>query len=331
MIYGPDPNLGESGQSYPVPSSQSAYNTEADLGTDIMSQSYILTYFSENLLNGAWQEIHKAIWEDAKALYIGSQLERCPNTGRVHWQAFIKFHRQSKQRGTYFKKFANGIHFEKCSIERAGAISYGTKDETRIEGPLEDGIKPLPAKEKVDFDAIKGHIIDNHKEGVPFGFVLRFNLERRWEAIRAFYTPDERLPMPTFIPNPWGLVLCSKTSAKRRHFWLFSEKPNVGKTYWFAKPLVRKYKCKLFTGNTDYWNVDLSDECLIHDEFNSQRFKYDTLDAMCDGTYHYRRCGVANLVLNDPLIIVLSNRSIIDLYPIKSEFVYARFKEIKLD
>lgn len=293
-----------------------------------MSQSYILTLFCENI-DTIWQSIHEALWETGKVLYIGSQLERCPNTQRLHWQAFIKFNRSDKQRGTYFKKFHQAIHFETCKKERAQAIGYGTKVDTRVDGPRENGVKPLPDT-KSDLNTLKEYILTDDKEGIEFKHVLRFQLERRWDGLKAFYEKDTRASLPVWLPNPWGKLLNSSLQAKKRHFWIFSRQPNLGKTFYFAKPLVKNYKCVLINGDFTYWNVKASDECLVLDEYNSAKLKYDTLNSMCDGTFTYRRIYNSGLQLIDPLILVLSNQSISDLYPHMNFLLYERFIEIEL-
>ena len=292
------------------------------------SQSYILTLFEDHLENGAWQAFHDAIFQDGKVAYIGSQLERCPNSGRVHWQAFVHFHRQSKQRGTYFKKFSPKIHFEKCGHVRAAAINYGIKEETRLEGPKEDGKKPEPrSKNGPDWDLIKSAILNDTKEDIPFELVLRYHLEQRWDGLRSFYAKDNRASLPMFLGNPWSLILPSKIVGKRRHYWIYSRQPNVGKTTKFAKPLSEGFRARLLVGDTTYLGVESGDECLIFDEYNSQIFKYPTLNAMCDGTYTYRRFYRKPIGLKDPLIIILSNQSIRDLYPIRYDLIEARFIE----
>lgn len=294
------------------------------------SQSYILTLFTDNLLNGGWIRYHDEIYEDGKTLYIGSQLETCPDTGRPHWQAFVKFNASQKQRGTYFKKFHNSIHFEKCSKERSAAINYGTKAETRLEGPKESGTKPAAIVKGTDWVSLKDAITSNRKEGVDFGLVIRFNLERRWHALREFYQQETRLDLPTFLPNPWGLVLPSSRNSKKRHYWIWSQQPDKGKTFHFAKPLEDKYRLSIVTGDVTYYNILSTDQCVIFDEYNSQLFKYSSLNSMCDGTFNFRKCGTSSLRLKNPLIIILSNQSINSLYPIRGDLLHARFNEYEL-
>lgn len=141
---------------------------------------------------------------------------------------------------------------------------------------------------------------------------------------------DKRTSLPPWLPNPWGKIISSKISNKRRHYWIFSRQPDKGKTFLFAQPLAREYRCLLVSGDYTYWNISGQEEAIILDEYNAAKLKYHELNAMCDGTYGYRVFQAGIQTLNMPLIIVLSNQSILDLYPFMNTLLYARFKEIEL-
>lgn len=300
-----------------------------------MSQSYILTFFSprNDLINDGWRNLHQALWNSSKFLYIGSQLEVCPTSNRPHWQAFVKFKRDSKQRKTWFAAtypLLHGIHAEVCSVERAEAINYGIKESTRVEGPMETGEKPLPKTSSKKFEEAKEAILANKREEVPFQMVLQFRLEQRWDGLRRFYAVDDRKNLPLVLPNPWGKLILSARKSKQRHYWIYSRQPNLGKTYLFAKPLAKEYKVSLENGDFTYFNVEDSTQCVIFDEYNTPALKWSTLNAMCDGTFAWRRMYMPKLKLVDPLIIVLSNQSILDLYPHAGVYLVARFIELEL-
>lgn len=292
------------------------------------SQSYILTYFNENIQT-QWKGIHDAMWDSGKIQYIGSQLEICPKSKKLHWQAFVRFHKQTKQRYSWFKQFAHGIHCEKCAKERAEAINYGIKEDTRVEGPKENGVKPEAVK-KFDAEECKELIMQGKVKDIPFSYILRYNLETRINGIKEFYELDERAELPTFLPNPWGLLIPSRKQCKRRHYWIFSRNPNKGKTYHFALPTSKSYQAEIICGDTTYWNVTLRTQCLLFDEFNTAKYKWDTLNSMCDGTFIFRRMRQCSINLNQPLIIILSNQSISELYPHMNVFLYERFNEKEL-
>lgn len=298
-----------------------------------MSQSYILTFFAPDnlLINGGWQAYHLALWGKGMFLYIGSQLERSPSTNRLHWQAFVKFKRENKQKKTWFHNNGLlGVHAEVCSVERAEAINYGIKADTRVEGPLESGEKPVPKSASKKFEECKEAILENRKQDVPFQMVLQFRLEQRWESLREFYKEDKRESLPMVLPNPWGKLLFSSIKDKKRHYWIFSRQPNLGKTFYFAKPLERKYKVCLENGDFSYWTVESDTECVILDEYNTAKLNWSSLNAMCDGTFKYRKIYKGKVSCHDPLIVILSNQSISELYPNTNVFLYARFNEIEL-
>lgn len=141
---------------------------------------------------------------------------------------------------------------------------------------------------------------------------------------------EDKLELPTFLPNPWGRVLFGKKNSKKRHYWIFSRSPNKGKTTMFAEPLEKTYRFYIKTGDYTYWNVKESDDGIILDDYNGAKVKYYELNQMCDGTYEYRvfQRGVIKLV--KPLIIVLSNQSIKEIYPNMFDLLYARFNEIEI-
>ncbi|QDJ95243.1 replication-associated protein [Capybara virus 18_cap1_371] len=135
----------------------------------------------------------------------------------------------------------------------------------------------------------------------------------------------------TFLPNPWGLVLRGDCTNKRRHFWIYSTVPNLGKTTGFAQPLLETTRASITAGISQYWNVYPDTSIVILDDYNSASLKWSELNQMADGTYGYRCFMRGVLVLNKPLIIVLSNLSVVDLYPYRNDTLYARFKEICVD
>lgn len=292
-------------------------------------QGYILTLFATDVTQ-IWETLHHQMYDSGKLAYLGSQLEVCPETNRIHWQAFAWFTKANKQRGSWFKKYHKGIHFQAITALKAQAINYGTKDDTRMDGiqPIKSGIPPQADGE--DWEQLQKAVKENDRELVPFKLLVRYNLEKRFDDIRKFAEIDQRIDLPDWLPNPWGKLLNSAIKDKKRHYWIYSRQPNLGKTYWFAKPLAEKYKVYLHVGNFTYWSCLRTDRAVVLDEYNTAALAWNTLNAMCDGTYQYRAIYSKPFTLDNPLIIILSNQSISDLYPHMNQFLYARFIEIEL-
>lgn len=143
---------------------------------------------------------------------------------------------------------------------------------------------------------------------------------------------NEKDPLYHWLPNPWGLLLSSRLLTKKRHYWIYSDKPNLGKTYLFARPLAQSTNTVIRTGNEPYWSGLRPDtQCVILDEFNVALFKFFELNSMADGTFSYRVFMLGVLILNNPLIVILSNSSLATIYPNRNDLLFARFNEIKLD
>lgn len=141
---------------------------------------------------------------------------------------------------------------------------------------------------------------------------------------------DQREDLPQHLPNPWGELLDSKIRGKRRHYWVFSREPNRGKTSKFAIPLERDYKVYVKAGDFTYWGFRGDEQALVLDEYNTPALKWSYLNSMCDGTNEYRIFQGGVKKLDRPIIIVLSNKSIEELYPHMFNFLMERFNIIEL-
>lgn len=138
--------------------------------------------------------------------------------------------------------------------------------------------------------------------------------------------------LPEFLPNPWSLLLPAFKKAKRRHYWLWSSEPNLGKTTKFAKPLCDLYRGEIHTGDFKYWNVSRHDQFLILDDYNTGKLNWAVLNQLCDNTYQFSKIFIGPVKIPNPyVVIILSNSSIEGLYPNMNKFLYERFEEIKLD
>lgn len=91
------------------------------------------------------ERIHNTL----KAVYTVGQLEKGEN-GTPHIQFAINF--KSPVRGTKFKKWP--VHWEKARRD-SDVYAYVSKEETRVSGPWEFGIKPVRLSSKEDWDEVR--------------------------------------------------------------------------------------------------------------------------------------------------------------------------------
>lgn len=98
-----------------------------------------------------WKSYLGELKARSDASVVIGQLEKGEETHHPHIQFFIHWNEQ--KRLGFFKKLDKRIHAEPCKSESA-SIDYVTKEETRVEGPFQDGELPFHANEATDWEKI---------------------------------------------------------------------------------------------------------------------------------------------------------------------------------
>lgn len=208
---------------------------------------------------------------------------------------------------------------EYCTKESDVVASFDWKKKLEAK----KGFKKIVGKQLMEGASLDDVMAENPQ--LLFGYTkLKADLEQ-WQADMKKYEP-----FPPYLPNPWGKIIWFERKCKKRHYWIFSREPNFGKTYHFARPLREEYGAVIQTGDFAYWNVLSSTRCVILDEYNTAKLKWDQLNSLADGNFGFRVFQGGVRTLKNPLIIILSNQSISDLYPHMNQFILARFNEIEL-
>lgn len=98
-----------------------------------------------------WRDYLKDLHEKTKARYTVGQLEKGHETEAIHIQFFMNFEKPAKI--GRITKWDKTIHCEKVLVNN-GADTYCMKEDTRIEGPMELGTRPVKVNNKVDWDKV---------------------------------------------------------------------------------------------------------------------------------------------------------------------------------
>jgi DNA replication protein DnaC len=111
------------------------------------------------------------------ATYVCGQLEKGAENGTPHIQFVVSF--KKTKRLAALRKFDGAAHWE---IARGGerAITYCMKEETRVEGPYEFGVRPIKRDEKKDWDIVRKNAEEGKFESIPSDIFIRHysNLRR---------------------------------------------------------------------------------------------------------------------------------------------------------
>lgn len=159
---------------------------------------------------------------------------------------------------------------------------------------------------------------------------LLFGFKRLQEDVKSYQEARVQYPpLPNFLVNGWGLLINTFSKEKRRHWWIFSNSPNRGKTT-FARYLQDKFKGYIKSSDFTYWNVSGREKLIILDDYNTAGLRFNSLNQLCDGLYEARVFMGGVVRLSPTLVIVLSNCSIESLYPNMYGLLKARFIEKEL-
>lgn len=128
------------------------------------SRNFVLTKFHKDLNADMAKDWLEKLWKDTGAAYAVGQLECCPETKKLHVQAFLNF--KKPVRPSKIKKADGDVHIEAIKRDN-GAEDYCMKTETRVAGPWSFGIKPYRANNKVDWKEVWDNAVAGNLEAIP--------------------------------------------------------------------------------------------------------------------------------------------------------------------
>jgi len=255
-------------------------------------------------------------------------------SGDSHIHCYLKLDKSSvcRFRDSHFADIG-GYHgnYQGCRSPK-NVIKYCTKAEDYISNLNINDIIAKKSQRKRYMEDIVGRkrtlleVIEDDASMLVGYTKLKADIDNFFQD-QAFKTKEA---LPDFLPNPFGIILPAKIRDKKRHYWIYSDKPNLGKTFKFARPLRERFAATIVT-EFAYWPVTKGMDILILDDYNHAHLKWNALNQLADNTYGFRVFQQGILYCDNYLVIVLSNTSIESLYPYKNEFILARFNQIKLD
>ena len=137
------------------------------------SRNWLCTFFVKGDEVDHWKEILEGFYKGAKATYCVGQLEKGKETENPHIQFFLNF--KNKARISAITKVDKRVHCEKVIVNN-GADKYCMKEETRVDGPIEFGIKPVEVNKKTDWEDVWKKAKEGKIEEIPASIrVIHYN------------------------------------------------------------------------------------------------------------------------------------------------------------
>ena len=204
------------------------------------------------------QEVAFCIW----------QQEKCPSTGQLHMQGYIRFNSRKRFRTVieYFAGPGKPIHIEPArGTERQAGRDYCAKEITRVAGPWEFGTEDPAAGVKGrrrDFEEIKEKLKDGAEmkqiaEEFPSQYVM---YHQGIEKLKDLVTPLPPLQREVKTLVMWGATGTGKTHRARMSF------PDI----YDVKP------------GRDPWGAYQGEEMILFDEFDYTKWTIQQMNGFCD-------------------------------------------------
>lgn len=255
--------------------------------------------------------------------------------GTAHLHAFIEFKNPETFNNHSFADLEGNHGSYESARNRKNSLKYICKDGRFISNLSNIEIQEITrvSEEEAAKMLLNDDSITEVIEKRP---ALLFKYTQIKTSIEAFKErrnrKSEEEPLVEEIPNSLGLRLLVDTDNKQCHHWVWSREPNRGKTTGLVEKALQLPNSILYDPRSVYHDAQESTQYVIIDEMCKGQMKAQQLNKMCDGTASYRKFMKGEIRLRSkPIIIVCSNFSIEEVFPIMFKPVSARFIEINID
>lgn len=142
-------------------------------------------------------------YDSSKVQYLIYQLEKCPTTGRLHWQGYAEFLTKRTIKGAQEILGIPGAHMAVARGTAKDNNDYCSKDRTKIEGTFKEFGKAAPGQGyRADLAKVQEQIIGgnyNPRELIATNLGLYAQYGRRFEEAMKLYAPVKRFKTKTIV------------------------------------------------------------------------------------------------------------------------------------
>lgn len=196
----------------------------------------------DDVVAAAWAAACMDDFRGSRATFAVHQLERCPNTRRLHLQGYLKG--ASRKGMGYWKDvvpFLATAHFEPRRGTELEAIEYCEKTDSRVAGPWHFGDRPTGPGQRTDVAAYTARVAELAASGVTWREATctlcdEFPAMHMRSMRNAELIFNARAPPPSdsdFVPREWQkdvIDIVQGPADDRTVHWFYDEIGNMGKS-----------------------------------------------------------------------------------------------------
>lgn len=232
---------------------------------------------------------------DGDIRYLVWQLERCPDTGNLHYQCYVELHKV--MRWNRLKRIIgdDGMHIESREGTRDEAREYCMKEDTRVDGPWEYGKWISGSGHRSDLDEVAEKLKTKSIKDVALEFPGTYvkyhkGLEKFKELL---YEPRDKNKAPEVI------VITGPTG--------------IGKTRWAYDRYETADIYHKMGGK--WWDGYTQQKVVLFDDFDKDIIPYRTMLQILDRYPLRVENKGGSIELNSEIFIITSNVSPYCWYP----------------
>lgn len=254
-----------------------------------------------------------------KIRYLGYQQERCPTTGKLHWQGYLELFNSMRLSGVKKLLGDNSIHLEKRRGTRDEARNYCIKDETRVSGPFEFGnwisgqgcrtdlIKLVSDIEsgKTDYELLKSDPEIVYK-------YMKFIKHTRHivnEHNNLTYLNDNFVNI-TYNSYQKEIIKHIEDQDDRKITWITDIEGNKGKTYLSKHLIASRGAIRFTNGKTSDIAYAYNSQPIVVFDFArtcEDRINYQVIEDLKNGMIFSGKYESACKIFKPPKIVIMAN------------------------
>jgi len=253
--------------------------------------------------------------------YLVYQKEKCPKTGKEHWQGYAEFTKTMRYKAASKSLSINGAHLEIRIGSREEARSYCMKSESRISDPIEIGNWEAGGQgtrndltdliKRVRDGASDTALIDHDPEqACTYRNFIKW-VRSAWNETKSNDYCNKWAKAQ--VLNPFQTHILKKIEAQnaRQITWVCDLTGNRGKTH-LSKVLCGTGQAQRFTNGRTRdiaFAFDPNINIVIFDLARSceERINYQIIEDLKNGMLFSSKYESKSLIFKEPTILVMAN------------------------